>query len=109
MPPDRKKRTTSPTRHFALHHQATAPSPSSGSPAEMLPSPSTSGNLVELNVGGMFLVMVPTTSRTTLEDSQPQSMLAALVSGRHGPPCRDAQVMTCLFFILPLVIACSRE
>ena len=52
--------------------------------------PSTSSSCVELNVGGKIF----TTSRATLEESQPQSMLAALASGRHGPPCRDAQVMT---------------
>ena len=45
-------------------------------------------DLVELNVGGMHF----TTNRATLEESQPQSMLAALVSGRHGPPRRDARV-----------------
>ena len=45
-------------------------------------------DLLELNVGGTLF----TTTRATLEESQPQSMLAALVSGRHGPPRRDAQV-----------------
>ena len=45
-------------------------------------------NLVDLNVGGVVF----TTSRATLEDSQPQSMLAALISGRHGQPRRDAKV-----------------
>ena len=45
-------------------------------------------DLVELNVGGTVF----TTNRATLEESQPQSMQAALVSGRHGPPRRDAKV-----------------
>ena len=45
-------------------------------------------DLVELNVGGALF----TTTRATLEESQPQSMLAALVSGRHGPARRDAKV-----------------
>ena len=45
-------------------------------------------DLVELNVWGTLF----TTNRATLEESQPQSMLAALVSGRHGLPRRDAQV-----------------
>ena len=45
-------------------------------------------DLVDLNVGGMLF----TTNRATLEESQPQSMLAALVSGRHGPPRHDAKV-----------------
>ena len=45
-------------------------------------------DLVELNMGGTLF----TTNRATLEESQPQSMLAALVSGRHGPPRRDAKV-----------------
>ena len=53
-----------------------------------LGAPPSSSDLVELNVGGMMF----TTSQTTLECSQPQSMLAALVSGRHGPPRRDTQV-----------------
>ena len=55
-------------------------------------APASSGgggsDLVELNVGGALF----TTSRATLEESQPQCMLAALISGRHGPPRCDAQV-----------------
>ena len=43
---------------------------------------------MNMNVGGMLF----STSRATLEEGQSQSMLAALVSGRHGPPRRDAQV-----------------
>ena len=52
------------------------------------PFTSCLSDLVELNVGGVLF----TTNRATLEDSQPHSMLAALVSGRHGPPRLDAQV-----------------
>lgn len=44
--------------------------------------------LVDLNVGGTLF----TTTRATLEENQPQSRLAALVSGRHGPIRRDSQV-----------------
>ena len=61
------------------------PSASSGQAATAPPPPD---GLVELSVGGMLF----TTSRATLEEIQPQSMLAALVNGRHGPPRRDAQV-----------------
>ena len=54
-----------------------------------LPAPPGScPDLVDLNVGGVLF----TTSRATLEESQSQSLLAALVSGRHGPPRRDAKV-----------------
>ena len=63
------------------------PSTISGGQAILAP-PSSCPDLVELNVGGMLF----TTSRATLEESQPQSMLAALVSGRHGPPRCDVKV-----------------
>ena len=49
---------------------------------------SSSSSIVELNVGGVLF----TTSRSTLEGSQPRSMLAALVSGKLGLPGRDSQV-----------------
>ena len=45
-------------------------------------------DLVELNVGGTLF----TINRTPLEESQPPSMLAALVRGRHGLPRCDAKV-----------------
>ena len=45
------------------------------------PSACLSSGCVKLNVGGVLF----TTSRATLEDSQPQSMLAALVSGHDSP------------------------
>ena len=40
------------------------------------------------NLGGALF----TTNCAMLEESQPQSMLAALVSGRHGLPRHDAKV-----------------
>ena len=58
------------------------------SQATSAPPSSSSSDLVDLNVGGTLF----TTSRATLEDGQPQSMLAALVGGRHGPPRRDTKV-----------------
>ena len=61
------------------------------SPTSTLQPPVASylSDLVELNVGGTPF----TTTRATLEESQPQGMLAALViSGRHGPPRHDAKV-----------------
>ena len=68
----------------------------SGLQAAPPPVASCLSDLVELNVGGTLF----TTNRATLEESQPQSMLAALVSGRHGPPRRDAQVRgaECVFY-----------
>ena len=66
-----------------LHPQQQSPSSTHQPPVANCLS-----DLVELNVGGTLF----TTNRATLEESQPQSMLAALVSGRHGPPRRDAQV-----------------
>ena len=74
--------------------QLLGPRPSSSPPPAVSSRPppppvaSCLSDLVELNVGGTLF----TTNRATLEESQPQSMLAALVSGRHGPPRRDAQV-----------------
>ena len=67
---------------------AAGPTPRNTPPAATSRPPRSLSDLVELNVGGMLY----TTSRATLEESQPQSMLAALVSGRHGPPRHDAKV-----------------
>ena len=69
------------------------PQPSSSSGQAIPASPSSCPDLVELIVGGLLF----TTSRA--EESQSQCMLAALVSGRHGPPRCDAQVrgeVTCV-------------
>ena len=66
----------------SLHPQL-EPSTSSGQAI-----PATAPTVVELNVGGMLF----STSCATLEESQSRSMLAALISGRHGPPRCDAQV-----------------
>ena len=70
--------------------QQQGPFPRSWCPptAARLAPPSDCPDPVDLNVGGMLF----TTNCATLEESQPQSMLAALVSGRHGLPRRDAQV-----------------
>ena len=59
-----------------------------GAPAAPTPATCCPPSLVELNVGGVLF----TTSRATLEECQPHSMLAALVSDRNGPPRRDTQV-----------------
>ena len=64
------------------------PSASNLQIAAPLPVASCLSGLVELNVGGTLF----TTNRATLEESQPQSMLAALVNGGDWPPRRDAKV-----------------
>ena len=91
-------RSSSPPRKVPRLVTAAAAAAAAGPPPlpqQLQPSslvipapPSSCPDLVELNVGGALF----TTSRATLEESQPHSMLAALVSGRHGPARRDAKV-----------------
>ena len=74
---------------LATAEAAAGDQPSTSYPQGAPPSPASCfPDLVELKVGGMLF----TTNHATLEESQPQSMLAALASGRHRPPRRDAQV-----------------
>ena len=77
--------------HSSSGSSSRAPAPAAALQQRSPGCPSPGHQLI-VGVGGAERGGLFTTNRATLEESQPQSILAALISGRHGPPRRDAKV-----------------